>query len=82
MGVEIGLGTNIRAATVVCQANSTRHYAVFERIAINQSIGETSEQRELQGASPTQHLRIQIKIARGFLQKVMSIKNNELLHCL
>ena len=82
MGVEIGLGTNIRAATVVCQANSTRHYAVFERMAINQSRGETSEQHELQGASPTQHMRSQITIARGYLQKGISIKNNELLHCL
>ena len=82
MGVEIGLGTNIRAATVVCQANSTSHYAVFEIMDINQSRGETSEQHELHSASPTQNLRSQITIARGFLQKGMSIKKNELLHCL
>ena len=82
MGVEIGLGTNIRAATVVCQANSTRHYAVFERIAVNQSRGETPEQHELQGTSPTHHMWSQITIARGYLQKGISIKNNELLHCL
>ena len=82
MGVEIGLGTNIRAATVICQANSTRQYAVFESMAINQSRGETSEQHELHSASPTQNLRSQITIARGLFQNRILIKNNELLHCL